>query len=83
MSTPSLSSQPACSTSGAKWADYLTASTPFCLPSTTTACGGVLKAVATLPTLYVSLPINLNGPGVVSETFNLVDHIALRNSARD
>jgi type II secretory pathway pseudopilin PulG len=78
----SLSSQPACASSGMKWADYLTVATPFCLPSTTAACGGVYRAVTSLPTLRVYLPVNLNGPTTTKESFNLVDDIALRNSAR-
>ena len=78
----SLSSQPSCSTSGTQPADYLTTATPFCLPSTTAACGGVLKSVASLSTLHVTLPVNLNGPTSAKETFNLVDDIALRGSAR-
>ena len=78
----SLSSQPDCGTSGVKWADYLTTATPFCLPDTSHACGGVLRSTNSLPTLHISLPVNLNGPGSTSSSFALVDDIALRNSTR-
>jgi type II secretory pathway pseudopilin PulG len=78
----SLSSQPACATTGVKWADYLTTSTPFCLPSTATACSGVFRSPTSLQTLRVALPLNLNGASSLVQGFNLVDFIALRNSAR-
>jgi prepilin-type N-terminal cleavage/methylation domain-containing protein len=75
--------QPTCSTAGkVKWADYLTTSTPFCLPSTVAACGGVLKPSLSLPMLHVALPVNLNGPSSTIESYNLVDDIALRNGVR-
>ena len=78
----STSSQPTCSSSGqVKWADYLTTSTPFCLPSTTAACGGVLKPSTSLPMLHVTMPVNLKGPGAI-ESYNVVDDIALRNATR-
>jgi prepilin-type N-terminal cleavage/methylation domain-containing protein len=71
-----------CSTAGKiKWADYLTTTTPFCLPSTTAACGGVLKPSASLPLLHVTMPVNLNGLGSTIEGYNVVDDIALRNGA--
>ena len=78
----STSSQPACAASGLSWADYLTTATPFCQASTTAACGGVLKTALSLPTVRVTLPINLNGPSSASGSFRLFDDIALRNSAR-
>ena len=78
----SISSQPACAATERMWADYLTTATPFCLPSTTAACGGVLKTALSLPTVRVTLPVNLNGPSSTSESFRLFDDIALRNSAR-
>ena len=78
----STSSQPACAATGRKWADYLTTAVPFCLPSTTAACGGVLKTALSLPTVRVTLPVNLNGPTSTTQAFRLVDDIALRNSVR-
>jgi type II secretory pathway pseudopilin PulG len=77
----SLSSQPACATSGTQWADYLTTSTPFCLPSTSVACSGVYKSATSLPTLHVGLPISLN-TSTSSDLFNITDDIALRNGTR-
>ena len=75
----STSSAPLCSASGKiKWADYLTTSTPFCLPSTSAACGGVLRPSGSLPMLHVAMPVNLKGPGAI-ESYNVVDDIALRN----
>ena len=75
----STSSAPLCSASGKiKWADYLTTSTPFCLPSTTAACGGVLRPSGSLPMLHITMPVNLKGPGAI-ESYNVVDDIALRN----
>jgi Tfp pilus assembly protein PilV len=72
-----------CATAGkVKWVDYLTTSTPFCLPSSATACSGVLKPTMSLPLLHVTLPVNLNGPGFTKESYNLVDDIALRNGTR-
>lgn len=74
---------PTCATAGKiKWVDYLTTSTPFCLPSTSTACSGVLKPTSSLPLLHVALPVNLNGPASTKESYNLVDDIALKNGAR-
>jgi prepilin-type N-terminal cleavage/methylation domain-containing protein len=78
----SQASQPACATTGVKWADYLTTRTPFCLPDTSNACGGVLKNGTSLPTLHVTLPVNLNGPSSAVDDYTLVDDIALRNLLR-
>jgi hypothetical protein len=76
----STSAAPLCSASGkVKWADYLTTSTPFCLPSTTAACGGVLRPSTSLPMLHVTMPVNLEGPTATTDTYNVVDDIALRN----
>lgn len=78
----STSSAPLCSASGkVKWADYLTTSTPFCLPSTTAACGSppVLRPSGSLPMLHVTMPVNLKGPSSTIEGYNVVDDIALRN----
>jgi Tfp pilus assembly protein PilW len=77
----SLSSQPSCANTGMKWADYVTGSTPFCLPSTTAACGGVYKDAASLPTLHLDMSIDLNGSASPT-AFRLVDDIALRNAVR-
>lgn len=78
----STTSQPTCSSSGqVKWVDYLTTSTPFCLPSTTAACSGVLKPASSLPMLHVTMPVNLKGPSATTDTYNVVDDIALRNGA--
>jgi prepilin-type N-terminal cleavage/methylation domain-containing protein len=79
--------RPTCATAGkVKWDDYLTTSTPFCLPSSSTACvvGGrsFLKPVASLPLLHVTLPVNLNPPPSTKELYNLVDDIALRSGTR-
>jgi prepilin-type N-terminal cleavage/methylation domain-containing protein len=72
-----------CASAGkVKWTDYLTASTPFCLPDTSTACSGVLKPTSSLPLLHVALPVNLNGPTSTRQSYNLVDDIALKNGAR-
>jgi prepilin-type N-terminal cleavage/methylation domain-containing protein len=72
-----------CSTAGkVKWIDYLTTSTPFCLPDSSHACSGVLKPAMSLPLLHVTLPVNLNGPGITKESYNLADDIALRNGTR-
>jgi prepilin-type N-terminal cleavage/methylation domain-containing protein len=79
----STSARPTCSSSGKiKWADYLTTSTPFCAPSTSTACGGVLKPTNSLPMLHVTLPVDLNGPTSTIDKYNLVDDIAMRNGTR-
>jgi prepilin-type N-terminal cleavage/methylation domain-containing protein len=76
----STSSQPTCSSSGqVKWVDYLTTSTPFCLPSTTAACSGVLRPATSLPLLHVTMPVNLKGPTATTDKYNVVDDIALRN----
>jgi len=78
----STSAAPLCTASGkVKWADYLTTSTPFCLPSTTAACGGVLRPSLSLPMLHVTMPVNLNGPSATIQGYNVVDDIALRNGA--
>jgi prepilin-type N-terminal cleavage/methylation domain-containing protein len=72
-----------CAASGTvQWADYLTTPTPFCLPSSSSACGGVLKPTMSLPMLHVSMPVNMNGPGSTIDGYNLVDDIALRNGTR-
>jgi Tfp pilus assembly protein PilW len=72
-----------CSTAGkVKRADYLTTATPFCLPSTTAACGGVLQPSTSLPLLHVTMPVNLNGVGSPIQSYNVVDDIALRNGVR-
>lgn len=77
----STSAAPLCGASSkVKWADYLTTSTPFCLPSTTVACGGVLRPSNSLPMLHVTMPVNLNAPKS-TESYNVVDDIALRNGA--
>jgi prepilin-type N-terminal cleavage/methylation domain-containing protein len=70
------------STGKVKWADYLTTSTPFCLPTSSAACGGVLKPTMSLPMLHVAMPVNVNGPSSTIDGYNLVDDIALRNGAR-
>jgi len=65
----STASAPTCASTGTvKWADYLqpttvspSTSTPFCLPSTTAACGGVLKPTYSLPMLHVILPVTSTG----------------------
>jgi prepilin-type N-terminal cleavage/methylation domain-containing protein len=75
--------RPTCSTAGkVKWVDYLTASTPFCLPTSSTACSGVLKPTMSLPMLHVAMPVNVNGPSSTVDGYNLVDDIALRNGTR-
>jgi prepilin-type N-terminal cleavage/methylation domain-containing protein len=75
--------RPTCSSSGkVKWADYLTTVTPFCVPSTTAACSGVLKPTTSLPMLHVAMPVNLNGLGATKDGYNLYDDIALRNGTR-
>jgi prepilin-type N-terminal cleavage/methylation domain-containing protein len=83
--------RPTCSSAGTvKWMDYLqptvvvpvSASTPFCLPSTTAACDGVYKPSTSLPMLHVNFPLNLNGPTSTVDSYKLVDDIALRNGAR-
>jgi prepilin-type N-terminal cleavage/methylation domain-containing protein len=79
----STSSRPTCATSGkVNWADYLQSSTPFCVPSTSVACSGVLKPSTSLPMLHVKMPVNLNGPSSTKDRYNLVDDIALRNGTR-
>jgi prepilin-type N-terminal cleavage/methylation domain-containing protein len=77
----STSSAPLCSATGkVKWADYLQTSTPFCLPSTTAACGGVLRPSSSLPMLHVTMPVNLKGPTATVGSYDVVDDIALRNA---
>lgn len=79
----STSTRPTCASSGkVKWADYLTTSTPFCLPATsaTAACPATQPANS-LPLLHVMFPVNLKGPGAI-ESYNVVDDIALRNGVR-
>jgi len=80
----STSSAPLCSASGKrKWVDYLTTSTPFCLPGTDAAhaCSGVVKPTPGLPMLHVTMPVDLKGPGAI-DSYNVVDDIALRNASR-
>jgi prepilin-type N-terminal cleavage/methylation domain-containing protein len=86
----STSAAPTCTSTGKiKRADYLqptagsspSSSTPFCIPSTTAACGGVLKPASSLPMLHVTMPVNLNGPTSTHGTYNIVDDIALRNGS--
>jgi prepilin-type N-terminal cleavage/methylation domain-containing protein len=88
--TSTTTPRPTCSSSGkVKWADYLKPSTagppsdsqPFCLPSTTAACGGVVKPASSLPLLHVTMPVNVKGPTATTDTYNVVDDIALRNGA--
>ncbi len=83
--------RPTCASTGkVKWMDYLQPSTltptpmstPFCLPSTTVACNGVLKPATSLPLLHVTFPVNLNGPTSTIASYDLVDDIALRNGSR-
>jgi prepilin-type N-terminal cleavage/methylation domain-containing protein len=81
--TSTTTPRPTCSTSGkVKWADYLTTSTPFCLPSSATACSGVYKPTMSLPMLHVTMPVNLNGPSSTLDGYNLVDDIVLRNGTK-
>jgi prepilin-type N-terminal cleavage/methylation domain-containing protein len=85
--------RPTCGSTGkVAWMDYLQpstltpvpTSTPFCLPSTTVACGNppVLKPATSLPMLHVTFPVNLNGPTSRIDSYDLVDDIALRNGSR-
>lgn len=92
--TSSTTTQPTCSSSGkVKWADYITTSTPFCLPSSSTPCCppgvaqpctgvGVFQPALSFPLLHVTLPVNMNGPTSTVGGYNLVDDIALRNGVR-
>jgi prepilin-type N-terminal cleavage/methylation domain-containing protein len=83
--TSTATPRPTCSSAGkVKQADYLTTSTPFCLPSTSVAfaCGGVLQPTSSLPLLHVTMPVNLTGPSSTVGSYNLVDDIALRNGTR-
>jgi prepilin-type N-terminal cleavage/methylation domain-containing protein len=80
----STSSAPLCTAAGKiKWADYLTTSTPFCLPGTDVAhaCSGVVRPTSSLPMLHVTMPVNLNGPTSAIAAYNVVDDIALRNGS--
>ena len=44
--------RPTCTSAGTvRWMDYLTTSTPFCLPNTITACDGVTRPSANLSTV--------------------------------
>lgn len=91
-STTYFTGNPCSSTGKVKWMDYLqpttltptAASTPFCLPSTTVACGSppVLKPATSLSMLHVTFPVNLNGPTSTIDSYKLVDDIALRNGGR-
>jgi prepilin-type N-terminal cleavage/methylation domain-containing protein len=75
--------RPTCTSAGTvKYMDYLQTSRPFCLPSTTAACGGVLRPATSLPMLHVTFPVNLNGPTSTIASYDLVDDIALRNGSR-
>jgi hypothetical protein len=79
----SASSQPTCTSSGqVKWVDYLQTSTPFCLPSTTAACSGVLRPASSLPMLHVTMPVNLKGQSATVDSYDIIDDIALRNGVR-
>jgi prepilin-type N-terminal cleavage/methylation domain-containing protein len=79
----STSARPTCTASGKiKWDDYLQTSTPFCLPSSSVACSGVLKPTASLPLLHITLPVDLNGPTSTLDKYNLIDDVALRNGTR-
>jgi prepilin-type N-terminal cleavage/methylation domain-containing protein len=79
----STSARPTCASSGKiKWDDYLQTSTPFCLPSSSVACSGVLKPTASLPLLHITLPVDLNGPTSTLDKYNLIDDVALRNGTR-
>jgi len=81
--TSSTLPRPTCASPGKiAFMDYLQTSTPFCLPSTTTACTGVLKPATSLPMLHVTLPVNLNGPTSTIASYDLVDDIVLRNGSR-
>jgi prepilin-type N-terminal cleavage/methylation domain-containing protein len=93
--TAATTSPPAtcAATTKIKWADYIqpttlspSASTPFCLPDTTHACGSgayaVYEPATSLPLLHVTIPVNLNGPSSTIDGYNLVDDIALRNGTR-
>lgn len=80
-SAPTSSAPLNCSSAGkVKWADYLTTSTPFCLPTTTVSCGNpaVYRPASSLPMLHVTMPVDLKGPGT-TDAYNVVDDIALRN----
>ena len=82
-SAPSVSTPLDCNSAGkVKRADYLTTSTPFCLPSTSVSCGtpAVFKPSTSLPMLHVTMPVNLNGVGSTIESYNVVDDITLRNN---
>jgi prepilin-type N-terminal cleavage/methylation domain-containing protein len=83
-SAPSIATPLDCNTAGkVKRSDYLTTTTPFCLPSTTTACGvpAVFRPSSSLPMLHVTMPVNVNGLGSTIQSYNVVDDIALRNGA--
>jgi prepilin-type N-terminal cleavage/methylation domain-containing protein len=48
---------PTCATAGKiKWVDYLTTSTPFCLPSSTATCAGVTKPTAVTLSTVATAP---------------------------
>jgi prepilin-type N-terminal cleavage/methylation domain-containing protein len=78
----SLSTQPTCATTGKKLVDNLATATPFCLPSTSTACGGVLKSANSLPTVHLTLQVSPNGPSSTAGRFNVTDDITIRNGTR-
>jgi prepilin-type N-terminal cleavage/methylation domain-containing protein len=80
----STSSRPACSSSGTKYADYLTTSSPFCLPSkTAVSCTDQVKQPTNaLPMMHLDVPVNIQGPASSIATYKLVDDIALRNGTR-
>jgi Tfp pilus assembly protein PilW len=78
----SLSTQPTCASTGRKVVDYLAAATPFCLPSTSTACGGVLRPANSLPLVHLSMSVSPNGPSSTAGRFTVTDDIAVRNGTR-
>jgi prepilin-type N-terminal cleavage/methylation domain-containing protein len=85
VTAPATGPRPTCSSSGkVKWVDYLQTATPFCLPSTTVACGTGATAVkapaASLPLLHVTMPVDLKGPSATIDKYNVIDDIALRNA---
>jgi prepilin-type N-terminal cleavage/methylation domain-containing protein len=82
VTTTTLPRMTCSATKKTKWVDYLTTSTPFCVPSSAVACSGVLKPTTSLPMLHLTLPVNLNGPSSTIDKYNLVDDIALRNGTR-
>jgi prepilin-type N-terminal cleavage/methylation domain-containing protein len=89
VTTTTLPRKTCTATGKIKWTDYVqpttvspSTSTPFCLPSSSVACSGVLKPTASLPMLHVVLPVDINGPTSTRDRYNLVDDIAFRNGTR-